>query len=181
MNWPLRMSPLAALTLCAIVAWSGCATSQQMPAKESITSGSIIPDPFQDFVALDWQEAGSAWGFPKSVIASWNPTNVQMREAIHSLPDFLEASRRAHGAGSYRNELLQGVIRRLPETFCQGVGVELDGQQAILLNCLPNGGPRAEGWEEHYIRVFDGGPRFWYVVYQMEAERFSQLQIDQGF
>lgn len=100
---------------------------------------------------------------------------------MQSLPEFLEVSRKSYGIGSYRRKQMQGVIRQLPETLCQGVGVEFNGQNAILLNCLPGGSPMSEGWNERYIRVFDGGPRFWYAVYRVDTQEFTRLRIDQGF
>jgi hypothetical protein len=171
----------SALVVCAAVAFAGCATSRHLPAKESKSGGTGTPGPFADFVVLDWQETGSAWGFPKFLNASWNPTVEQARAAMQSLPRILEISRQSHGAGSYRRKQVQEVIGQLPQTLCQGVGVELNGQNAILLNCLPDGSPWSEGWKGHYIRVFDGGPRFWYAVYRLDTQEFTHLRIDQGF
>jgi hypothetical protein len=177
----MRKPVPSALALCAAVAFVGCATSRHLPARESKSGVSGTPDPFADFVVLDWQEAGSAWGFPKFLNASWNPTVEQVRAAMQSLPKFLEISRQSYGVGSYRRKQVQEVIRQLPKTLCQGVGVEFNGQNAILLNCLPDGSPGSEGWKKRCIRVFDGGPRFWYAVYRVDTQEFTHLRIDQGF
>jgi hypothetical protein len=172
----------SALALCAtVVAFAGCTTSRHLPANVSKERGSNASNPFADFVVLDWREAGSAWGFPKFLNASWDPTVEQVRAAMQSLPEFLEISRQSYGVGSSRRKQVQEVIRQLPQTLCQGVGVEFNGQNAILLNCLPSGGPRSEGWNKRYIRVFDGGPRFWYAVYRVDTQEFTNLRIDQGF
>ncbi len=100
---------------------------------------------------------------------------------MQSVPKFLEVSSQSHGVGSYHRKEVQEVMRQLENTVCQGVGVELNDQNAILLNCLPHEGPRTEGWKGRYIRVFDGGSRFWYAVYRVETQEFTHLRIDKGF
>ncbi len=111
----------------------------------------------------------------------WNPTTNDVIVALNALPEFLgEVANAPLGERLYPNEL-PGVQERMPNTVCQIVGITLNGQRALLLNCLPHAHQSRRGWNEEFITVFDGGPRWWSVVYVPESSKFTRLILDLGY
>jgi hypothetical protein len=64
---------------------------------------------------------------------------------------------------------------------CQAIGVQYDQKKGVLLNFLPEDDLFTREWRERYIKVRDGGPRFWSVVYLPDQQRFVRLHIDLGY
>ncbi len=116
---------------------------------------------------------------------TWDPPKEAVAKALEQLPEFLnhagaETFPSIWSVKAYVNEL-PGLAERMPTTVCQIVGVTFEGRKGILLNCLPVNGSLVAGWREHFVKVYDGGPRYWSVVYLPDEQKFTRLYIDQGF
>jgi hypothetical protein len=57
----------------------------------------------------------------------------------------------------------------------------LEKRKGILLNCFPLSHRWSEGWKERFVRVYDGGSKWWSVVYLPDEKEFSRLRADLGF
>jgi hypothetical protein len=111
----------------------------------------------------------------------WMPSTNAINEALSQVTNYLQhAETEPLSHPAYANEL-PGVRERLPKTVCQAVGVSCNGRKGILLNCFPSEGRWHERWRDGFIKVFDGGPRYWSVVYLTDEHRFTDLRIDLGF
>lgn len=110
---------------------------------------------------------------------TWDPATNVVAEALLRLQAFLSDPR--NEPLDARGLRLPGVRRRLPNTVCQVIGVRYDQKKGVFLNCLPADSRMNEGWRERYIRVSDGGPRYWRVVYLPKEGVFFDLQIDHGY
>jgi len=111
----------------------------------------------------------------------WNPTTNDVAEAVKRLSTYLkDGDGQQFSHPRYATEL-PGIREGLPKTLCQFVGVTFDGRKGILLNCIPPDTRRAEKWRESYIKVFDGGPQYWSIIYIPDERKFTQLRVDLGF
>jgi hypothetical protein len=111
----------------------------------------------------------------------WMPSTNVANEALSQISNYLQhAEYEPLGHPAYAREL-PGVRERLPKTVCQIVGVTCDRKKGILLNCFPVEGLWSEQWRDAFIKVCDGGPRYWSAVYLPDEHRFSNLEIDLGF
>jgi len=109
----------------------------------------------------------------------WNPSTNLVAEAIRRLPAYLQ-SVQTNGSAGYTNQL-PGIRERLPNTGCQIVRVTLEKRKAILLNCFPLNHGFSKGWKQHFIKVYDGGSKWWSVVYLPDEKEFTRLRVDLGF
>jgi hypothetical protein len=110
----------------------------------------------------------------------WNPTTNDVTEAAKRFSIYLkDGDGQPFSHPRYAMEL-PGIRERLPKTLCQFVGVTFDGRKGILLNCIPPDTRRAKKWRESYVKVFDGGPQYWSVIYIPDERKFTQFQIDLG-
>jgi hypothetical protein len=134
---------------------------------------------FGDWIILPTNGLTNQWGFKKSYQPLWNPSSNQVAEAIQRLPTFLEAAQ-TNGLSGYTNQL-PGIRERLPRTGCQFIGVTLEKHKGILLNCFPLSRDPSGDWKKRFVKVYDGGPRWWSVVYLPDEKEFTQLRVDRGF
>ncbi len=169
-----RLVVVIGLSLPAV----GCRNPQASSAEHQTILGGKQDRTLAAFVILPAADVAShpRWsGLP----ATWDPPTNVVAEALLRLPAFLSDPRNEPLGGV--NHLLPGVRRRLPNTVCQAIGVQYDQKDGVFLNCLPADTRRLEGWRERYVRVYDGGPRFWTVVYLPEERKFVRLRIDLGY
>jgi hypothetical protein len=167
-----------AVTALAVALGVGCHSP-----RTSSTGNLGPPDPTEDrtvaaFVVLPAADVASHPG-ARVLPPTWDPATNVVAEALLRLQAFLSDPR--NEPLDARVPRLAGVRRRLPNTVCQVIGVRYEQKKGVFLNCLPADSRMNEGWRERYIRVSDGGPRFWRVVYFPEEGVFFDLQIDHGY
>ena len=110
----------------------------------------------------------------------WNPPSNAVDHALNELPAFLLKAGTSPLAHAHYDQV-PNLQKRLPQTVCQVVGVTLNNEKAILLNCLPKPARWDHRWKEDFIKFYDGGPAYWSVVYLPDEHRFTRLRIDLGF
>jgi hypothetical protein len=166
----------------------GCATQLEdsgiraLVGSDQETSVSPLAGyPVAGFVVLPTEKFSSRSPFMSGFTSFWSPSTNQVAEAINLLPEYLIAKAYEKVAHPEYTKQLPGVLERLPETVCQAVGVAVKGERGIFLNCLPYEGPSNNYWKTHYLWEFDGGPKWWSVVYLPEKKCFTTLHIDLGF
>jgi len=113
--------------------------------------------------------------------ASWDPPTNLVAQALRHLPTYLKNVGHEPRVQATYSRQLPGLLERLPDTVCQAIGVSYGSKQGVFLNCLPAGDSFSEGWRQRYIKVYDGGPRFWSVGYLPENGNFTRLHIDLGY
>lgn len=140
--------------------------------------------PVFDFAILD-SDKFSNHKIKGEYKADWNPQELEVHQALLSVRSFLHnleqnpsSQELAHPAYAAN---LSGLIDRLPKTLCQAIGIEYEMQHAVFLNFIPSSERWSNDWTNRYIHVFDGGPRFWTIVYLPNSGEFKNLRIDLGF
>ncbi len=141
--------------------------------------GAEITNVFGGWVILPSQKTVTNWGFPDNCVPLRNPSTNEVAEAMQRLPDYLQQAKQ-NGRPSYTN-ILPGMRERLPRTACQFVGVTIENQKGILLNCISMTHKASSGWKDHFVKVFDGGPQWWSVIYLPDQKQFTQLHVDLGY
>ena len=134
-----------------------------------------------DYVILPAAFAVTNWGYIAESAPTWDPKTSDVVDALQRLPDYLKDSKSDLSIRESYSRKLSGLRERLPGTVCQAVGVTFQGGQAIFLNCLPARHTASRNWRTKFVRVYDGGPRWWSVVYVPEERKFARLKIDLGF
>jgi hypothetical protein len=141
--------------------------------------GVEITNVFDGWVILSAEKAVTNWGFSDNCVPLWNPPTNQVAEAMQRLPDYLQQAQ-TNSRSSYTNKL-SGIRERLSRTACQFVGVTKENQKGILLNCIPMTHEASSGWKDRFVKVFDGGPQWWSVIYFPAQKQFTQLHVDLGY
>ncbi len=161
----------------------GCVvTNARRRSEHAAQAGTSVTDTgLVEYVVLLAESTGGNWGVPGHLAPLWNPTTNDVVEALNQLPDYLQHARSQPSAHPAYAEKLPLLREWLPQTICQNVGVTFDGRKGILLNCIPSHSQMSAGWKERFIKVYDGGPRWWSVVYLPEERKFTRLHIDLGF
>jgi len=137
-----------------------------------------------DWVVLSSETLATNQGSLKRLAPLWNPPTNLVGEAIQRLPAYLQSAQ-TNGIAGHTNQL-PGIQNRLPNTGCQFVGVtvelrNLEKRKGILLNCFPLSHSWSEGWKERFVKVYDGGPKWWSVVYLPDEKEFTRLRVDLGY
>jgi len=140
--------------------------------------------PFADSVVFSTKQIPSMGGY-FNLDPTWDPPEAAVSQSKEQLPAFLNHVDTTSlpyplYADVFAKEL-PGLIKRLPTTVCQIVGVTYEGHKGLLLNCLPMNHSFSKNWREQFANVHDGGPRFWSVVYLPDEQRFAHLHIDLGY
>ena len=138
-----------------------------------------ITNVFGGWVILPAETAVTNWGFPDNCVPLWNPSTNDVAAAMQRLPDYLQQGQ-TNSRSSYTNKF-PGIRERLPRTACQFVGVTIENQKGILLNCIPMTHRASSGWKDHFVKLFDGGPPWWSVIYFPDQKQFTQLHVDLGY
>jgi hypothetical protein len=113
----------------------------------------------------------------------WNPSEEQTAFAARLVPSLL-AKRRPESReviSPTNARYLSQLRTELSNSVCQAVGVTVGHEQGIWLNFLPGDSSLTSDWTSHFIEVYDGGPRYWSVVYFPTRGEFDRLRIDKGF
>ena len=174
-----RPNIFVALTLAWIVGCSAPRTTERQVQAPAAPSTVLKSHPFSGTVLLvaEYQR-----GFlTRHYYPLWDPSSNVVLEALSQVTNYLQhASNEPLSHSAYPKEL-PGVQDRLAKTVCQAIGVTWIGRKGILLNCFPAEGYWHERWREDFIKVHDGGPRYWSVIYFVGERKFANLHIDLGF
>lgn len=113
----------------------------------------------------------------------WTPATNLVIEAINQLPSYLLSTNKGPLAHPLYAEKCLPAKQNLPKSICQVVGLTFEGRKGILLNFLPSdrGNRFGADCRERFIKVYDGGPRWWSVIYLEEEKTFTALHFDLGY
>jgi hypothetical protein len=160
------------LLICVVTV--GCSTSESGRRDTISKEGGLLQPEHVKLAGLvifsDTQQVVSKH-LGRVVGPLWTPSTNSVWEAVNQLPSYL-LSRKSFSAKE-----------NLSKSFCQAAGITFEGRRGILLNFLPADGANGMsfGWREHFIKVYDGGPRWWSVIYLSEEKEFTALHFDSGF
>jgi hypothetical protein len=110
---------------------------------------------------------------PDRVSQFWNPSTAQIGRLERLLPQYVRA-----GSDPRRH------VARNVEYHRQYVGIVVDGRRLIYGNFYPASTFQPVGAMARFdekstpVVVCDGGPSFWGVVFDPEADVFSDLQVN---
>jgi hypothetical protein len=142
--------------------------------------GAIVPAVlFPKSAVSDRYRYPLAWGDPV-----WSPSKSQVIGALEQIPSLLTAVRPETGkvVSANRARYLPQLRANFTNSVCQVVGVTIGQEKALWLNFLPKDDGRfTQDWQTKLVEVFDGGPRYWSVVYLLGQNEFMRLRIDLGF
>jgi hypothetical protein len=112
----------------------------------------------------------------------WSPSTNLVIEVLNQIPEYLQhANKDPLVRPAYYKQLVPAK-ERLPKSICQVAGITFQGRKGILLNFLPAEEANAHSdWRKQFINVYDGGPRWWSVVYLEEEKKFKALHFDLGY
>ena len=161
------------LLLVAIVT-GGCGGAK-VPNQHAAFQSNVICEnhAFDGIVLLAPENVKS---MAKNFLPLWSPASNIVDEATVKIPNYL---RDAAAVDAWQAQDLREIRERLPKTFCQAVGITFEGKKVILLNCLASRNSYITNhWQEHFIKVYDGGSRYWNVVYVPESGSFTNLEIN---
>jgi len=145
-----------------------------MPLQTSVMPGGNVACENHVFSGVVLLSSDSA-EYLKNFLPLWNPSTDVVNEATSKIGDYL---RQVHPDNSWQAQDISEICGRLPKTVCQAVGITFEGHKAILLNCLPANHSFTRSWREHFIKVFDGGARYWNIIYIPESGSFVELEIN---
>jgi hypothetical protein len=94
----------------------------------------------------------------------WTPEPEHIAKAEAKISAFIAAS---------KSEQAAEIGRKLKRFRRQYVGYVADGEKCILCSFLPgvkDGEDPFSGLRRSFIKVYDGGPSFWSIHYQVEKE-----------
>ena len=105
----------------------------------------------------------------------WTPEPEQIAKAEVKISAFIAAS---------KSEQAAEIGRKLKRFRRQYVGYLAGGEKCILCSFLPgvnDGEDPFSGLKRSFIKVYDGGPSFWSIHYQVEKDQCSRFSVDGGF
>jgi hypothetical protein len=111
----------------------------------------------------------------------WTPSTNVVVEALNNLPSYLLSTNKEPLAHPLYAEKCLPAKENLSKSICQVVGVTFEGRKGVLLNFLPAQASFTAGWRDHFIKVYDGGPQWWSVIYLKEERTFTALHFDLGY
>lgn len=112
----------------------------------------------------------------------WTPPTNAVVEALNQLPSYLLSTNKEQLAHPLYAEECLPAKENLPKSICQVIGITYKGNKGVLLNFLPaNDKISTSDWRDHFIKVRDGGPRWWSVVYLRDKKQFTALHFDLGY
>ena len=119
----------------------------------------------------------------RNALPLWTPSTNTVAEALNQLPEYLQHANQLPLAHPAYSEQLIHAKERLPKSICQAVGITFEGREGVLLNFLPSDKTNAfvANWREHFVKVYDGGPDWWSVIYLKKEKTFTALHFDSGF
>jgi hypothetical protein len=162
------------LLMLATLVTGGCGGAKIPNQPASFRSNTVCENhAFSGVVLLAPENVKSA---EKDFSPLWSPPSSLVEEATDKIPDYL---RNVPAVNAGQAQELREIRERLPKTFCQTVGVTFEGKKAILLNCLASRNSYITNhWQQHFIKVYDGGSHFWNIVYLPENRSFTNLDIN---
>jgi hypothetical protein len=105
---------------------------------------------------------------------TWQPTDSDVRQAIHDLRPYLERFMKTP-EGDDDREQIEEILADWGTYACQAVGYTKDGKKFIHLNFLPK---TEKDWRRAYIGVCDGGASYWRIEYDKNAKSFSHFEAN---
>lgn len=178
---------LPLFSLACAVAAVGCSTSKfehQNTASEK-ASGLVQPENvyLAGLVIFPDKQLVISKHLGREVSPLWTPSTNIVVEALNQLPSYLLSTNKEPLAHPHYAEKCLPAKENLPKSICQVVGITFKGKKSVLLNFLP--ADRANGfgtdWRENFIKVYDGGPKWWSVIYLSEDKTFIALHFDLGY
>lgn len=172
------------VSVTALMAYSSFGQQQQSAASkpaDDAAKGEIIRP--AKLAILSYSSAGltNSPPFGLDLIAIGAPKTNLVEAALNGLPVYLSSFKGLHKDSMYAEKCLP-ALRNLTNSYCQAVRVTYKGQAGVLLNFLPGDRPEwTIGWQDHWIKVHDGGPRYWQVVYLETEKTFTRLHFDLGY
>jgi len=104
----------------------------------------------------------------------WMPTEQETDEALSVIAKHLEVYDKDAS-------LPPGHLKKIRKDFgtykVQFVGLKGEVNKRILCNFFPADGEYPE-WKTSFIRVFDGGFRYWQVEYDVDTKQCHKLMIN---
>jgi hypothetical protein len=163
--------------------FAGCSTNEkQQRSPHSLPPSTSVPnDRIIKYVILPTESITENTFFPTEFKPLWTPTTNDVIEALNQLRVYLLIGDTDPLLRPSYAKKLPFLRQQLPQTACQTVGITFGQHKGILLNCVPTDSAMSRGWEERFIKVYDGGPRWWSVVYLPENRSFTRLRIDLGY
>ena len=112
----------------------------------------------------------------------WTPSTNIVVDALNQLPNYLLSTNKGPLAHPLYAEKCLPAKENLPTSICQVVGITFEGRKGVLLNFLPSDrSVFTENWQQRFIKVYDGGARWWSVVYLPDEKTFTGLRLDLGY
>ncbi|MGC3958268.1 MAG: hypothetical protein QM813_10110 [Verrucomicrobiota bacterium] len=173
--------------LVFVAAIVGCATPKREQAGTALEKAGGLNQPENLYLAglVIFPETNPAISkhLGREVDPRWTPSTNIVIEAINQLPSYLLSTNKGPLAYPQYTEKCLPAKQYLPKSICQVVGLTFEGRKGILLNFLPaDQASRFEtNWRERFIKVYDGGPRWWSVIYLKEEKAFTALHFDLGY
>jgi hypothetical protein len=177
----VRLNCLSILGFVWIFCCSGCTSTKSQ--SQHIVQGTICENYcFAGAVLLMAEDSRSSY-LRHNYHPLWNPSTNDANYALGQVKNYLLQADNFLSSRPGTAKELPGVLERLPKTVCQAVGVTYAKRKGILLNCLPSDVDEDwhEDWKKEFVKVFDGGPKYWSVIYLPDERRFVRLGIDLGF
>lgn len=165
----------------------GCSTSkcEHRDMASEKTGGRIQPEHayLTGLVIFPETRPGVSKHLGREVSPLWTPSTNIVAEALNKLPSYLLSTNKEPFAHPLYAEKCVPAKESLSKSICQVVGITFDGRKGVLLNFLPADRANRYGtdWRERFIKVYDGGPRWWSVIYLSEEKTFTALHFDLGY
>ncbi|MGI8967438.1 MAG: hypothetical protein ACR2H1_15320, partial [Limisphaerales bacterium] len=158
--------------------WVGCSGTKLNYGMTKPIENSVAQNEVAGLVILASKQCSH---FKANFLPLWDPETNSAREALGQIPMYLKGRTNEVLSHTQFHKQLPLLVQRLPNTLCQAVGVTVEKRKAILLNFLPVDHFSSRLWREAFVKVHDGGPRWWSIVYLPQEKKFTNLWIDLGF
>jgi hypothetical protein len=135
----------------------------------------IVDTPDYKGAIVPAEEAARHRSLAKSYKDFWTPEPQQISKAEAKISAFIATS---------KSERAPEIGRKLKRFRRQYVGYVAAGEKCILCSFLPgfkDGEDPFAGLRRSFIKVFDGGPSFWSIHYQVEKDQLDKFSVDGGF
>jgi len=174
----------------------GVKTGPQTAANElsiyvphTVAGGPLAAEPFSLVQGGDYVGAIIPEGYPPNhhylaryYRGFWTPVKEQVAEAEAYLALFLETALHDRNLHPEYPLHIPRIKANLPKFRRQYVGVTVNNARVIFCNFFPGAQGDSDGrWRYSFVKVFDGGPSFWTVLFDPATKKFSRLRIDLGF
>jgi hypothetical protein len=169
----------------ALILWTAAAAERPLPPPLPVLTG-----PGFTGVVFPAAQARSERVDQPEARDYWTPSTADVAEMESRLPSALAGQRdaddrlqgRSRGARRdlhvFRSHHIGEILDHLAAYRRQYVGIVVQGKKRLFVNCFRGDPLQHASWRQQLVDVDDGGFYYWRIQYQVDRQRFLEIDIN---